>query len=75
MKAKEIEIKLASGSKLIVVHNSYFDNWYYICSEQPQNRINKNQFAKYKARCSNKDESENNDMGIKGKQYRHYYWL
>ena len=38
-----------------------------------QNRINKKQFAKYKEKCTNKDETQNNDMGVKGKQYRHYY--
>lgn len=75
MKAKEIEQKLSNGSKLIIIYHSYFDDWYYIDSEKPENRINKKQFAKYKQQCSNKDESQNNDMGIKGKQYRHYYWL
>ena len=75
MKVKDIEQKLNNGSKLIIVYNGYCDDWYYIDSEIPQNRINKKQFFKYKEKCTNKDESENNDMGIKGKQYRHYYWL
>ena len=75
MKAKDIEQKLNNGSKLIIVYNGYFDDWYYIDSEIPQNRINKKQFAKYKEKCTNKDETQNNDMGVKGKQYRHYYWL
>ena len=48
MKAKDIEQKLNNGSKLIIVYNGYFDDWYYIDSEIPQNRINKKQFAKYK---------------------------
>ena len=75
MKAKDIEQKLNNGSKLIIVYRSYFDNLYYIETENPENRLNKNQFTKYKDGCTNKDESQNNYMGIKGKQYRHFYWL
>lgn len=75
MKAKDIEQKLNNGSKLIIVYRGYFDDLHYIDSEKPENRINKKQFSKYKEKCLNKDESQNNDMGVKGKQYRHYYWL
>ena len=71
MTSKEIEKKLKTGSRLIIKYNSYFKNDFYI----DENIISKSQFDKYKSMCKNKDESENNDYGIKGKIYKHYYWL
>ena len=73
MKAKEIEEKLNNGSKLIIVYSGYFKDWHFIGSEEPENKINKKQFEKYKKKCSNKDESEY--TAIRGKAVWHYYWL
>lgn len=75
MKAKEIESKLSNGEKLVIQNNPYFDDKYYIGEEINENRLNKRQFYKYKEMCTNKDETDDNCMGVKGKLTRHYYWL
>jgi len=75
MKAKEIENKLKSGCKLIHKHNNYFDDWYFIDSVEIKNRLREDQFLKYKAQCSNKDESQSQINFIRGQSYYHYYWI
>jgi hypothetical protein len=73
MKAKEIEQKLQNGEKLI--HAGGWFNTYSIGSETVANRLNVNQFEKYKLKCKNKDESEKERAWFRGQSYRLFYWL
>ncbi len=74
MKAKEIEERLSKGEKLIFKNNAYFDDYFYIGSEDVKNRITKKQFEKARLTCKNSDESEKNNAWFKGQSYRLYYW-
>jgi len=74
MKNKEIEERLLRGEKLIFKNNAYFADWYYIGSEEVENRISKNQFEKAKLTCKNSDESGGDGAWFRGQNYRLYYW-